>query len=101
MEKNQANANEHKQTGEDWDHLSEPQMIGISRENDDQNENVDSNPNEVVARDVALVSFQGLAQDLICLHTEVQVNDHEDHKAVYHTENLLNHYDPITEAEVR
>jgi len=100
MEKNEADADEHQETGEYWHHLTEPQMISITRKNDEQNQDVDTNSDKVVARNVALVAFQSLAHDLISLHTKVQVDNHEDHEAVYHSEDLLGHDDPVTEAQV-
>jgi ribosomal protein S17 len=75
-------------------------MIRIPRKNDEQNKDVHSNSDKVVARDIALISFKGLAHHLVSLHAEVQVYDDEYHEAVDHSENLLAHDDPVAEAKI-
>ena len=72
----------------------------IARYNDEEYQDVDGNSNEVVARDIALVAFERLAHNLICLHAQVQVDDHKYHEAVNYSQNLLNHNYPVTEAEI-
>lgn len=75
-------------------------MVRISRKNDYKNQDVNCNSDEVITRNVALVAFEGLAHYLVGLHAEIQIDDNENHEAVYYSEDLLDHYDPVAEAQV-
>ena len=98
VEKNKANTDEHEETREYGHHLAEPKVVSVTRKDNDENEDINGDPDEVVSRYVALVSFEGLTHDLIGLHTKVKVDDDEDHEAVYYSEYLLHHNDPVAEA---
>lgn len=98
MEKDKANADEHEETREYWHHLAEPEVVSVTWKDNDENEYVNGDPDEVVSRYVALVSFESLTHDLVGLHAKVKVDDDEDHEAVNYSEYLLHHNDPVAEA---
>jgi len=77
VEKHETNSDEHKQAREDRNHLSETYLISITREDDEEDEEIGDNSDEVISGLVALVSLNSLAHKLVSLYTQVQVQNSE------------------------
>ena len=67
VEDGQAQAEEHEQAREHWYHFPEAKLVGIAGKDDYEDEDIYTNSDKVVALNIALVSFECLAHELVCL----------------------------------